>query len=51
LKDVIERWETVARAHDLYGVVFTGRLEDDTLAVDAAATLARRTTLAGQTAN
>jgi N-methylhydantoinase B len=47
LRDVIERWETVERARDLYGVVLTGSTADDTLAIDEAATQARRKTQAG----
>ncbi len=45
LRDVIEHWETPARAHDLYGVVLTGRAEDDTLAIDTAATVTLRSRL------
>lgn len=41
-RDVLERWETAARAHDIYGVVLTGQVDDDSLAVDSAATSARR---------
>ena len=44
--DVLEGWESIEKARDVYGVVFTGRIEDDSLAVDAAATEARRTELA-----
>ncbi|MEX2480496.1 MAG: hydantoinase B/oxoprolinase family protein, partial [Gammaproteobacteria bacterium] len=47
LKDVLERWESLQRAEDVYGVVFTGSAEDETLAVDTAATAARRQALAG----
>jgi N-methylhydantoinase B len=47
LRDVIERWETLDRAHDIYGVVLTGSVNDDTLAVDEVATAARRKMLAG----
>ena len=46
LKDVLEKWETPERAHDVYGVVFTGNLEDESLSIDTAATQARRTELA-----
>ena len=45
LKDVLERWETMARANDVYGVVFSGRVEDESLAVDSVATAARRAEL------
>ncbi len=42
LVDVFEGWETRKKARDVYGVVFSGEIEDDTLAVDVAATEARR---------
>ena len=45
LKDVRESWETPERAFEIYGVVLCGRAEDDTLAVDPAATLERRRAL------
>ncbi|WP_334173946.1 hydantoinase B/oxoprolinase family protein [Pseudoxanthobacter sp.] len=45
LEDVRERWETAARARDIYGVAFTGDPDDDDCAVDPAATSALRTTL------
>lgn len=44
-RDVLERWETAERARNLYGVVLTGSAEDDSLAVDAAATAALRASL------
>lgn len=47
-RDVIERWETPERARDVYGVVLTGAIELETLAVDAAATRARRAELAAK---
>jgi N-methylhydantoinase B len=43
-RDVLERWETPARALEVYGVVLTGRAEDESLAVDAPATAALRAT-------
>jgi N-methylhydantoinase B len=46
LTDVLEGYESIGKARDIYGVVFTGKIEDDTLAVDAAATAARRAELA-----
>ncbi|MEQ8493611.1 MAG: hydantoinase B/oxoprolinase family protein [Gammaproteobacteria bacterium] len=46
LKDVLERWETIERARDVYGVVLSGSADDDSLAVDTAATTARRAELA-----
>ena len=45
LKDVLERWETMQRANDVYGVVFSGMVEDESLAVDSTATLRRRAEL------
>jgi N-methylhydantoinase B len=42
LNDVLEGWETVERARDVYGVAFTGAARDETLAVDAVATEALR---------
>ncbi len=47
-RDVLERWETSARAYDVYGVVLNGRTDDDTLSVDTAATVARRAQLRGR---
>ena len=38
LKDVLEGWETLERAADIYGVVFTGTVADESLAVDGTAT-------------
>jgi len=45
LKDVLEGWESREKARDVYGVVFTGEIEDDTLAVDEAATEVQRAEL------
>ena len=45
LRDVVEKWETPERAEDIFGVVFIGALDDDSLAVDEAATAARREAL------
>ena len=42
LSDVLRGWETVARAKDTYGVVLDGSVDDETLAVDEAATKALR---------
>lgn len=42
LHDVLEGWESREKARDIYGVIFTGEIEDETLAVDIPATLARR---------
>jgi N-methylhydantoinase B len=45
--DVLEGWESRDKAHDVYGVVFTGAIEDDSLAVDQVATEARRAAMRG----
>jgi N-methylhydantoinase B len=42
LKDVLDGFETVERASNVYGVVLTGSVEDENLAVDGAATARRR---------
>ncbi|MSQ67179.1 MAG: hydantoinase B/oxoprolinase family protein [Gammaproteobacteria bacterium] len=42
LRDVLERWETLPRAREVYGVVLTGAAADHSLKVDEAATLACR---------
>jgi len=42
LHDVLEGWESREKAREVYGVVFTGAVEDETLAVDEAATAALR---------
>jgi N-methylhydantoinase B/oxoprolinase/acetone carboxylase alpha subunit len=46
LADVREGYESAGKARDIYGVVFVGSIDDDSLAVDAAATAARRAELA-----
>jgi N-methylhydantoinase B len=46
LNDVLEGWESPGKARDIYGVVLTGAIEDDSMAVDASATAARRSELA-----
>jgi N-methylhydantoinase B len=38
LHDVIEKWETPQRAREIYGVAFSGSLDDESLAVDVTAT-------------
>ncbi|MCW3004325.1 MAG: hydantoinase B/oxoprolinase family protein [Conexibacter sp.] len=45
--DVLEGWVSVEQARDVYGVVFTGAVGDESLAIDAGATDARRRELAG----
>ncbi|MGE3482839.1 MAG: hydantoinase B/oxoprolinase family protein [Gammaproteobacteria bacterium] len=45
--DVLERYVTRDHARDVYGVVFTGRAEDESLAVDAAATARERARKSG----
>ncbi len=42
LQDVLERYETPERARGIYGVALTGSVEDETLAVDEAATATLR---------
>ena len=44
-EDVMERYISIEHASRIYGVEFTGRLEDESLAVDAEATAARRAAL------
>jgi N-methylhydantoinase B len=48
LADVREGWETVERARDVYAVCLVGRGEDESLAVDEAATRALRRDGGGQ---
>ncbi|MSO75304.1 MAG: hydantoinase B/oxoprolinase family protein [Alphaproteobacteria bacterium] len=43
--DVLEGWESRDKASDTYGVIFTGEIDDDSLAVNTAATALRRATL------
>jgi N-methylhydantoinase B len=42
LHDVMEGWESRQKAREIYGVIFSGEIEDETLAVDLAATEAKR---------
>jgi N-methylhydantoinase B len=49
LHDVLEGWESRDKARDVYGVIFAGEIEDETLAVDAAATRAQRAMLRSPT--
>ena len=42
LKDVLRGFETVERARDVYGVVLNGGVDDESLAVDEAATATLR---------
>ena len=42
LDDVLRKWETIERARATYGVVLTGSADDETLAVNGAATRALR---------
>lgn len=42
LRDVFEGWESRDKAANTYGVLFTGEIDDESLAVDDAATLVRR---------
>jgi N-methylhydantoinase B len=36
--DVLERWVSMEQAREVYGVVFTGHVDDESLAVDAEGT-------------
>ena len=49
LLDVLEGSETREKAHEVYGVVFSGEIADETLAIDVAATEARRSELKATT--
>ncbi len=42
LRDVLEGWESRNKAARTYGVLFSGKIDDETLAVDEAATTAHR---------
>lgn len=46
LADVLDGWVSRVAAFDIYGVVLTGEIEDESLAIDIAATIARRRELA-----
>lgn len=48
LHDVRENWETPERGRDVYGVAFTGSVDSEDLAVDAAATKKLRSELSGR---
>ncbi len=45
LEDVLERYISQAYAEDVYGVVLTGQIDDESLALDLSATQARRADL------
>ena len=45
-RDVLERWETAARAREVYGVILNGAVQDESLAVDVEATRRQRARLA-----
>lgn len=49
--DVLEGWETREKAYEIYGVVFTGEIEDESLEPDIAATQARRAEIRAARAN
>ncbi|MGV9713723.1 hydantoinase B/oxoprolinase family protein [Gordonia sp. NPDC003424] len=49
LNDVVEGYETLERARDVYGVILTGNAVDGTLAVDVDATATQRVTLRANT--
>lgn len=44
-EDVLEGYISATHARDVYGVIFTGSIDDDSLAVDETATAARRAAL------
>lgn len=44
-EDVLEGYASLAHAHDVYGVVFSGSIADDSLAIEVAATVAAREAL------
>lgn len=46
LEDVLDSWISREAASEIYGVVLTGEIEDESLAIDIAATRARRRELA-----
>ena len=46
LADVREGYKSAGKARDVYGVILSGSIDDDSLAVDTPATAARRTELA-----
>ncbi|MCD6725703.1 MAG: hydantoinase B/oxoprolinase family protein [Solirubrobacteraceae bacterium] len=48
LLDVLEGWVSIERARDVYGVVFTGHRDDESLAVDGARTEEQRQVLAAE---
>jgi N-methylhydantoinase B len=43
--DLLERWVSLEQARDVYGVVFSGAADDETLAVDVEATERQRAKL------
>jgi N-methylhydantoinase B len=43
--DVLENWETIERARDVYGVLLTGAISDESLTVDLEGTQRRRAEL------
>ena len=46
--DVLEGWESRDKARDIYGVILTGEIDDDSLAIDHEATAAHRAHLQAQ---
>ena len=38
LEDVLERYVSIDRARDVYGVLFSGNIDDETLTIDEEAT-------------
>jgi N-methylhydantoinase B len=44
--DVLEKYVSIEKARDIYGVIFTGRIDEESLAVDHEATIRQRQKLA-----
>ena len=44
--DVLEKYVSIEKARDIYGVIFTGRVDEESLAVDHEATIRQRQKLA-----
>jgi N-methylhydantoinase B len=40
--DVLEKYVSIEKARDIYGVIFTGRIDEESLAVDHEATMQQR---------
>jgi len=49
LQDVLEKYVSIEKAREIYGVVFTGKVEEETLAIDLGGTARRRNSLRAPT--